>query len=163
MKRVLTLIGISLCLAILDNAFMPYLAIKGYYPSLLYVFLICYSINNGMWEGLWIGILAGLLQDIFFVNVFGINSILNMFMGIISGYIGCNIFKEKIFIPAFSTLLLSIVKGVMLFVILYIIKVHINLENVFFISLYNMAAAIIMYKPVYNLCQKKYMQKRWKF
>lgn len=163
MKKILTLIGISLSLAILDNAFMPYLAIRGYYPSLLYIFLICYSINNGMWEGLWIGILTGVLQDIFFVNAFGINSLLNMFIGVISGYIGSNIFKEKIFIPDFSVLILSIAKGVMLFLILYIMETYVDLQNVFFISLYNMAAALIIYKPVYNLCQKKYMQKRWKF
>lgn len=86
-----------------------------------------------------------------------------MITGVISGYIGGNIFKEKSFIPMLSALILSIAKGLMLFVILYAMKTHIDLKGAFFIGMYNMAVAIIIYKPVYNLCQKKYMQKRWKF
>jgi len=41
---------ISLVLLILDNSFMPFLAIKGAFPSLLFVFAIAYSIINGKKE-----------------------------------------------------------------------------------------------------------------
>lgn len=163
MKKIVTLIGISLLLAILDNVFTPYILINGYYPSLLFVFLICYSINFGIWEGLWIGILVGVLQDVFFINAFGVNSLINMLCGVLAGYIGSNIFKEKIVIPIISTFLLSIFKGIMILSILYILKIYVNIDRILFNSLYNMVIALFTYKLVYKFGQKEYMQKKWKF
>ena len=40
------LIIISLVFLILDNSLMPFLAIKGAFPSLLFTFAIAYSIIN---------------------------------------------------------------------------------------------------------------------
>ena len=72
------LILISLVLLILDNSLIPFLAIKGAYPSLLFVFAIAYSIINGRSEAVVIGVISGLMQDIFFYNGFGINALINM-------------------------------------------------------------------------------------
>lgn len=163
MKKILTLIGVSVALTILDNVFMPYISINGYYPSLLFVFLICYSINFGIWEGLWMGILVGILQDVFFVNAFGVNSLINMLCGVAAGYIGSNIFKEKIFIPILSTLLLSLFKGIMILSILYILKIYVGIDKVLFNSLYNTIITLFIYKMVYKFGQREYMQKKWKF
>ena len=57
---------ISLVLLILDNSFMPFLAIKGAFPSLLFVCAIAYPIINGKKEAVFIGVISGLLQDIYF-------------------------------------------------------------------------------------------------
>lgn len=163
MKKILTVVLICLLFCILDNAFVPFFAIKGYYPSLLFIFAVCYSIVNGKWEGLWVGVLSGILQDIFFINGFGVHSLINMFICLIAGEIGTNIFKEKSLIPVVSNLLLSLLKGVLIVVVLYMAGITVNFIAVFYSSIYNMVISIILYRLVYNLCQKEYMQRRWKF
>ncbi|MDZ4907071.1 rod shape-determining protein MreD, partial [Clostridium perfringens] len=59
------LILISLALLILDNSLMPFFAIKGAFPSLLFTFAIAYSIINGKSEAVFIGVTTCLMQDIF--------------------------------------------------------------------------------------------------
>jgi len=148
---------------ILDNALVPFLAIRHYYPNILFIFIICFSIVNGKWQGLWVGAFSGMLQDIFFYNAFGINSLLNMLVCVIAGAIGVNIFKDKRFIPMVSTLFLSILKGLGLFAIFLILGQHTNYKNIFFNGIYEMVICIFMYKPIYKLYHKKSMKKDWKF
>ena len=95
MKKILTVFLLTIILLILDNSVVPFLGIIGIYPSLLFVFIICYSIINDSWEGLWIGVVAGSLQDIYFANVFGVNALTNMIICVLAGQIGVNILKEK--------------------------------------------------------------------
>lgn len=163
MRKVLILFLLSILFFMLDNVLMPFLAIKTIYPSLLLVFMICYSMVNGKWEGLWLGVFCGLLQDIYFTSGFGLNALTNMIICIIAGIIGDNIFKEKSLIPVASCFSLSFLKGTVLLIVLYFLKINVNFKDIFFIALYNMIISAIIYKKVYKLCQKEYMQKRWKF
>ncbi|NMM64534.1 rod shape-determining protein MreD [Clostridium sp. P21] len=163
MKKILVLFLLSILFFMLDNVVMPFLAIKTIYPSLLLVFCICYSIVNGKWEGLWLGVFCGMLQDVYFINAFGINTLLNMIMCLIAGVIGENIFKKKSMIPIGSCFLLSLLKGLIVFLTLYLNKIYTGVSDVLFISLYNMVVSIIMYKKIYRLCGKEYMQRRWRF
>jgi rod shape-determining protein MreD len=163
MKKVLILCLLSILFFILDNVLMPFLSIRNIYPSLLLVFIVCYSIVNGAWEGLWLGVFCGLLQDVYFTSAFGLNAFANMIVCIVAGVIGNNIFKEKRFIPVTACLLLSFLKGILILLILYISGTYIGVKNVLFISFYNTVICLIMYKKVYKLCEKEYMQIRWKF
>ncbi|WP_315116936.1 rod shape-determining protein MreD [uncultured Clostridium sp.] len=163
MRKILTLFSIVLILFIGDNSIIPFLAVKGFSPSLLFVFIVSYSIINESWEGLWLGVFAGLLQDVYFSNVLGINALVNMLSCAIAGYVGISIFKEKLLIPVATSFLLSIFKGILVFVLLYTVNVNMPLRNILFNSLYNMLVSIIMYKFVFKLCSKDYMKKKWKF
>ncbi|WP_123054235.1 rod shape-determining protein MreD [Clostridium sp. JN-1] len=163
MRKTLILILLSILFFILDNVLMPFLSIRGVYPSLLLIFIISYSIINGSWEGLWIGALCGMLQDVYFLNGFGINAFTDMIICILAGFIGNSILKQKILMPVVTCFSLSILKGILVFIILYIGKVYSSLGNVFFIGIYDAIIALIMYRSVYRLCQKPYMQKRWRF
>ncbi|AND85708.1 rod shape-determining protein MreD [Clostridium tyrobutyricum] len=148
---------------ILDNSLMPFFAIKTIYPSLLFTFVVCYSISSGSWEGLWLGIFSGFLQDIYFINGFWTNTFVNMIICFVAGFVGANIFRQKRFIPVIACLLLSILKGVLLFVILWLSGMTINISDVFFTSVYNMIVCIFMYIPVYRFCKIDSMKSEWKF
>ena len=163
MKKIVTLFSIILLLLVVDNSIVPFLSIKGFIPSFLFVFIINYSIINGSWEGLWLGALSGLLQDVYFYNVLGINAFTNMICCVIAGYIGINIFKEKLLIPVASSFVLSVFKGLITFVLLYIIKINMPLRNIFVNSLYNMFVSIIAYRFIFKLCSKDFMERKWKF
>jgi len=163
MKKILVLIGLSLIFIILDNVLMPFLAIKGCYPSLAFSFCICYAIINGSWEGLWLGVLIGIFQDLYFVNAFGINALTNMLVSVVAGTLGVNIFKEKLLLPVAMNFILALLKGVLVFTILYILGQNTSFENIAYIAVYTMIVSIFMYKWVYKLCSKTYMEKKWRF
>lgn len=163
MKKVITLFCIVTILIILDNSFIPFFSIKGFYPSLTFIFIISYSIINGIWEGIWIGVFSGLLQDLYFINAMGINAFTNMICCILAAFIGKNIFKEKLLIPVLSEFLLSILKGLILFIILYALKMKLNIKPVFASGIYNMIISIVAYRLTLKLCSLDYMQKDWKF
>jgi rod shape-determining protein MreD len=163
MKKLITVLAICVLFLILDNTLVPFFAIKGYFPNLLLLFVICYSIVNGSWEGIWVGILSGLLQDIYFYNGFGINTFTNMLVCIAAGFIGNGIFKEKSLIPIMSSFALSFIKGISVFAILYIVKMHTPFEPILYDSVYTTVVSIFMYRWVYKLCQKEYMQRKWSF
>jgi rod shape-determining protein MreD len=163
MKRILTIGFISLILFIIDNSIMPFFTICGYSPSLLFIYIISISIIYGKWEGIWFGIFAGLFQDVFFGVGFGINSITDMLMCVAAGEVGINIIKKKTLIPVCTCFVLSLIKGIMVFVILYLFGNHMSLITVLFSSIYNMVVCLIMYKFIYKFSQKRFMQKEWRF
>ncbi|EJO5346442.1 rod shape-determining protein MreD [Clostridium botulinum] len=163
MKKKLILGAILILLVILDNSLMPFIAIKGAYPSLLFVFIISYSIIKDKWEAVGIGIFAGVFQDLYFTNVFGINSLINMFVCLIAAEIGVNIIKSKVLIPVISSFVLTIFKGVFIYIIAYFLKFDISYRLIAFNGIYNAVLTIVVYKLVYNLCRKKYMDRKWEF
>ena len=148
---------------ILDNTLIPFLAIETYYPSLLFAFIICYSIVNGKVEGLIIGVVTGLLQDLYFSGAFGINALANMLTCVLAATIGEGIFKEKRLIPVASSFFITAIKGIMVFVLLYLTGQQGDIMAVVYISFYTMVVTIFIYKRVYNLSQKSFMKRDWKF
>jgi rod shape-determining protein MreD len=163
MKKVIVLVLLSIIFFILDNVFMPFIAIRGVYPSILLVFCILYSIQNGKWEGMWLGIFCGLLQDVYFTNILGLNAITNMAICLIAGELGAKIFKEKKLLPVFCSFLLVFLKGTAIFLLLYYLGTFVDFSRVLFVSIYDTIISIIIYGWVYKLCQKEFMQIRWKF
>lgn len=163
MKKLLVLVLLSVLLLILDNSLIPFFAIKGFYPELLVIFIICYSIVNGSWEGIWLGMFAGLLEDIYFSYGFGINSFTNIIICVIAGIVGNSIFKKRRLIPVISCFLLVLFKGFLIMGILYLCGVYVNIKNVFFTAVYDMILCVFIYKPIYNFCEKDYMESKWEF
>jgi rod shape-determining protein MreD len=163
MKRILTIVFLCILFLILDNTLMPLLVINGAYPSLLFVFALCYSIVSAPKEALIIGVFTGALQDIYFLNGFGINMLSNMLMCLVAAEIGKSIFVEKSFLPIISSFVLSIGKGLIVFSILFLIKQYTNMEAVLYHGIYNLIVSIFMYKFTYKFSQKEYMKKEWKF
>jgi rod shape-determining protein MreD len=163
MKRVLTVVFLCILFLILDNTLMPLFKINGAYPSLIFIFAICYSIVSSPRDAVIIGVFTGALQDVYFLNGFGINMFANMLMCVIAANIGRNIFIEKSLLPIVSSFVLSLVKGLIVFFILYLIKQYINFEIIFFHAIYNLIVSIFMYKFTYKLSQKEYMKTEWRF
>ena len=163
MKRVLTLVFLCILFLILDNTLMPLLKINGAYPSLIFTFALCYSIVSSPKDAVIIGIFTGALQDVYFLNGFGINMLTNMLMCLVAAEIGKSIFIEKALLPIVSSFVLSIVKGLIVFSILFLIKQYTYMEVVLYHGIYNLIVSIFMYKFTYKLSQKEYMKKEWRF
>ena len=90
MKKIVVIL-ISIFLLVLENSLLPNYPIMGSYPSLLFIFAIAYSIIYGKNEAIFMGVISGILQDIYFVKGFGINSLSNLLLCFLAAKIGENI------------------------------------------------------------------------
>ena len=157
------LIIISLVLLILDNSLMPFLAIKGAFPSLLFTFSIAYSIINGKNEAVFIGVVSGLLQDIYFSSGFGINALVNMLICLLAAIIGENIYREKKLIPIISMALLYLLKIFSIFIVLKFVGKTINIEIGIYTSIYSSVIMFLGYNFVLRLYDNNYRKRSWRF
>ena len=157
------LVLISLVLLILDNSFMPFLAIKGAFPSLLFIFAIAYSIISGKKEAVFIGVISGLLQDIYFYEGFGVNALVNMLICLLAAFIGENIYREKKLIPTVSMSLLYMLKVISLFLLLKMAGKTINIEIGIYASIYSAIVMFLGYDFVLRLYDNNYKKKSWRF
>ena len=163
MKRILTLVFLCIIFLILDNTLMPLIKINGAYPSLIFTFALCYSIVSSPKDAVIIGVFTGALQDIYFLNGFGINMLTNMLMCVVAANIGKNIFIEKSFLPIVSSFALSLAKGLIVFSILFLIKQHTQIEKILYHGIYDLVISVFMYRFTYKLSQRQFMKKDWKF
>lgn len=159
------LILISIVLLIVDNSFAPFFAIHGAYPSLLLTFAIAYSILNKKEDAVFIGVVSGILQDIYFYNVFGVNSLLNLFLCIVASIIGESIVRNKRLIPTISIFVITIVKFFGIFIIFYFMDITIGVDfiEIIIMGLYNSIMMFFIYKIVFRQLDKKNNNQQWRF
>lgn len=163
MRKIVILTILIFVLEVLDNTMVPLFSIYGYVPSLLFIFVLCYSMINDRWSAVKVGLISGALQDLFFINGFGVNTLLNMLICVLAGEIGRNLFKEKRLMPVLSILLLTFLKEIFMFIILHAVHINMNIYASIIVAIYSFVVAIFVYKPIYKLCRKPYMIKKWKF
>ncbi len=163
MKRILTVVFLCIMFLILDNTLMPLIKINGAYPSLIFTFALCYSIVSSPKDAVMIGVFTGALQDVYSVNGFGINMLTNMLMCVVAAKIGKNIFIEKSFLPVISSFALSLVKGLIVFSILFLLKQYVHIEEILYQGIYDFVISIFMYRFTYKLSQREFMKKDWRF
>lgn len=163
MRKIITISLMVIVFFILDNTIMPFLAIYKCYPSLLFIFALCFSLINERWWALTMGLITGFLQDIHFYNGIGINLLLNMLLCVLAGEIGKNLFKEKNIIPVGTIFAFVFLKGICVYEILHLLGIDSNAYNSIYNAIYSFFIAIIMYKMIYKLFQKEYMMRNWRF
>lgn len=159
----LIVIGISIVLVILDNSFVPFFAVKGSYPSLLFTFAIAYSLINGKKKATFIGAFSGILQDIFFFQGFGINSLLNLLLCLLASIIGDSILKNKRLIPVISMFVLTIIKYIGIIIIFYFLNMDIDFSKSIFMSIYNSIIMLLGYGLVMKVSNEEYTKHKWRF
>ena len=159
------LILISIVLLILDNSFAPFFAIHGAYPSLLLTFAIAYSILKKKEDAVFIGVVSGLLQDIYFYNGFGVNSLLNLFLCIMASVIGESIVRNKRLIPTVSIFVITIVKFFGIFMIFSFMDIIVEVDfiKIIIMGLYNSIIMFFMYKMVSRQLDKNNNSQQWRF
>lgn len=162
MKRII-IIAISLFLLILENTILPSYSIMQGYPSILFVFAIAFSIVNGKEDAMFIGIVSGLLQDLFFINGFGINLLVNFLLCLLAAKIGEGIFKNNRIIPVISCLILSMLKIVMIAILFIPFEKKINLNMAVMSALLNTMVMVIGYKFVLTTSKKYWKKDEWRF
>lgn len=154
---------VSIILLILDNSVVPFLAIKGAYPSLLFTFAIAYSLIRGKEKSVFIGAVSGILQDIFFGGIFGVNSLLNLLLCLFASIIGEGIFRNKRLIPVASAFAITMLKYIGVFIIFYFARIDIDFSGSIEMSLYNSVIMFFGYRLVMRFLDEEYAKRTWRF
>lgn len=154
---------VSIILLILDNSLMPFLAIRGAFPSLLFIFAISYSLVKGGTEAVIIGAFSGVLQDIFFYNGMGINSLSNLLLCVLAAFVGENIFKNKKLIPVLTMLIVSTLKVAIVYIFISAKGNDINISMALLSAVYNTIVLFFGYNFVLKLCGEEYRRSSWRF
>ncbi|CUU45742.1 rod shape-determining protein MreD [Clostridium beijerinckii] len=159
----LIIILISIGLVILDNSLIPFFSIKGSYPSLLFTFAIAYSLVNKKERAVFMGVVSGILQDIFFFNGFGVNSLLNLLLCLLASFIGAGIIKTKRLIPVTSAFFITIIKYAGVMLIFNFFNIEIQFSKSIIMGVYNGGVMFFVYKLVMNVYDDEYSKQRWRF
>ncbi|MGL5352126.1 MAG: rod shape-determining protein MreD [Clostridium sp.] len=154
---------VSIILLILDNSLMPFLEIRGAFPSLLFVFVISYSIVKGVKDAVWIGVFSGFIQDIFFYNGMGINMLSNLLLCVLAAIIGENIFKNKKLIPVLTMVIVSTIKVGLVYMFITVNGNDININMALLSGIYNMVIMFFGYNFVLKLCDEEERRSSWRF
>lgn len=163
MKKYIVIFLISIFLLIIDNTLMPMMSIGGAYPSLLFVFCISLAFYSDRKFVIYIACLGGLLQDIFFMDVLGINALINLILCVIVSLIGKNFIKSKIIVPVFMVLCASILKGLILIPILNSFGHFLYIKRILIVSAYNFVIAAILEKIIFKFYNLEGIKKDWEF
>jgi rod shape-determining protein MreD len=163
MKKRVVLVLVSSLLLIVDNSLAPFISIKGAWPSFLFIFAIAYSIINGPKEGMIIGIISGVLQDIFFYGGFGVNTLINMIFCFVVGHIGEGLWREKSLIPIITVFIMTILKYLGVFIIFYLLKIHIDVFRGVGAAFYNSVIMLFIYRVVFKFFNREDIRRTWRF
>jgi len=104
-----------------------------------------------------------MLQDIFFFNGFGVNSLINLLLCVLASYIGAGIVKNKRLIPVISIFFITLIKYMGIFVIFYLLNIQIQLSKSIIMSICNCIVMFFVYKIVMNIYDDEYSKQRWRF
>jgi rod shape-determining protein MreD len=159
----LIIILVSIGLVILDNSLVPFFSIKGAYPSLLFTFAIAFSLINKKEKAVFIGVVSGVLQDIFFFNGFGVNSLVNLLLCLLASIIGTGIIKNKRLIPVILTFFITIIKYIAIFAIFHLLNMEVDLSKSIIMGIYNAVVMFFVYKLVIKIYDDEYTKQRWRF
>ncbi|MGL5415218.1 MAG: rod shape-determining protein MreD [Clostridium sp.] len=162
MKRIIIIL-ICIILLIFDNTVAPFIAIKGAFPSLLFVFAVAYSLVNEPKEAVFIGVISGLLQDVFFNNAIGINALTNMLICLLAAYIGKSVFKRRNIVPVATMFAMTILKHLAVFIIFYLMHYKVDLSNIIYVAIYNSIIMLIIYRYVFKFSKQKVsLRNKWR-
>lgn len=159
----LIIILVSIGLVILDNSLVPFFSIKGAYPSLLFTFAIAFSLINKKEKAVFIGVVSGVLQDIFFFNGFGVNSLVNLLLCLLASIIGAGIIKNKRLIPVILTFFITIIKYTAIFAIFHLLNMEVDLSKSIIMGIYNAVVMFFVYRLVIKIYDDEYTKQRWRF
>ena len=86
MERHLRSVLIVLGLLLVQTTFIPFVAIGGFVPDLLLVWVIYTALRRGQIEATIAGFLVGLLQDLVATQLFGLAALSKTVAGFLAGY-----------------------------------------------------------------------------
>lgn len=159
--------AVLLILVVLQNSVFEHIKVFGVKPDIVITFVICYTLIFGNPRGTIVGIAGGLLEDIFFGGAFGINSLACMLTAFLIGSIESVLYKDNIFIPGLFTITGTVIKELIVFFFLYLIRMDLSFSTVFMNivlpeAVYNSVLTIVFYRYMKAMSTKYFPEQIWR-
>ncbi|MDA8336829.1 MAG: rod shape-determining protein MreD [Peptococcaceae bacterium] len=135
--------------SLLSSTVFTFLQVMGVKPDLALVLIILYGFSSEPREGAVWGLFGGLLQDLLSGGYLGLHALEGMAAGYLAAMAGTRFFRENTGVLAISTFGVSFAAGVVHFVLLLFLNIHVNAQVVFLrlipiSSAYNTLAALLV-------------------
>ena len=112
---------------------------------------------------MFIGIVSGVLQDLFFINGFGINLLVNFLLCLLAAKIGEGILKNNRLIPVISCFIISILKIIMIAILFIAFDKKVDFNMAIVSAVLNTIVMLIGYKFVLTTSKKFWKKDEWRF
>lgn len=161
--RNLTTFLILLLNLIFQSTFIDLISLNGITPNITLIIVVSYAFICGDFTGAVVGFTAGLLQDIFFGQVIGLNSLIYMSTALLTYHLSKTLYSDTFFTPVIITGIASLIYNFMYYVIFILFQGYTNI-GYFLIRIiipeiiYSCLISIFIYKLIYNIIS--YFEKR---
>jgi len=141
---------------IFQSTIFQYFRIMDVAPNTSIIIIVTLALLFGKKTGAIVGLCIGLLQDVFFCDVIGVNTLIYFATGYIVGLTDKKVFKENLLLPFTFTGVTTISYHIIYFFFMYFLSINIHfiklLKNVIFIEvIYNSVLSIFFYKQIIKL------------
>ena len=163
MLRILTILLIIFINFILQSTLFQNIMIFGITPNTAIIIIVAFAIMRQDIEGAIIGFFAGLLQDIFFGNVIGLNALIYMFIGFLSGKPFKEFYLENYILPIALVGTSTILYNFIYYVINFLFRARLDFFTYLGIiilpeTIYNIILTLPLYIVLYQI--NKLLEKR---
>ncbi|MGF7056498.1 rod shape-determining protein MreD [Brassicibacter mesophilus] len=139
-----------------QSTIFQYFGILGVVPNTSLILIISFALLSGKRTGATLGIFIGLLQDIFFCDVIGVNTLIYFIIGYLVGLTDQKVFKENIFLPFVFTGLSTVFYHIMYFFFMYFLSINVQfmklMNNIVFVEIiYNSIISVFIYKQILKI------------
>lgn len=110
---------VFLACLVLQVLFSTYFRISGIAPNILLVFVVSNSIIGDYKYGLFWGLITGLTLDIMIGRALGLNALLFMYIGLLTGLLSDRVYRESLLPPMFFVLLSTLFYSLTTYFILF--------------------------------------------
>lgn len=149
--RYLILILLPFLSIFFQSTFFSTYTIKGALPDLILIFVLFYALLNGSKNAATYGFLCGLLEDLYMGRFIGINALAKGATAYLIGKLEGNVFKENIFVGIITVIFGSLINGVFIFLLSFLIFQDLHFDYSLVISLlYQVVYNILLTVPLYT-------------
>ena len=155
MKRLIGLFAIIICF-LLQSTLFQYIAFAGIVPNLMIMITSIFGFMEGRTDGMLVGFTCGLLIDIFYGSILGMNALIYLLIGYVSGVANRGFYPDDIKFPILFIALSDVACLILTYITGFLFRARFNI-GYYFLHLmlpeliYTIAVSIVIYIPVRNL------------
>jgi len=143
---------------------IPYIGVK---PDLTTAVVVSLSIILGKDGGAIAGFAGGMIHDVMFSKPVGVDALSYMIVGYLVGMNSERIFKDNLVVPIIFTLGATVLRHSIIIFFYYVFNMGIPflyyIRNIVLLEgLYNCITAVIIYKLLYAVYHKRFMEEGFK-
>lgn len=153
MKRKVAVAFMILICFLLQTTIFQTLSIASIAPNLLLIITSSFGFMNGKKEGIIIGFVCGLMIDVFYSSIFGINTLIYMYIGFLNGFFSRIFYDEDIKLPMILIMGSDFLYGMLSYILYFLLRGH--LEFRFYLGriiipemIYTVLVTIVVYRII---------------